>query len=34
VIVALENAGGGGRNAAPISRSVMDFWIGDKYASQ
>ena len=34
VIVALENAGGGGSNAAPISRSVMDFWIGDKYASQ
>lgn len=28
VIVALENAGGGGSNAAPISRSVMDYWLG------
>lgn len=29
VIVALENAGGGGSNAAPISRSVMDYWLGE-----
>ncbi|MEN8822891.1 MAG: penicillin-binding transpeptidase domain-containing protein, partial [Glaciecola sp.] len=34
VIVALENAGGGGSNAAPISRSVMDYWLGEKYARQ
>jgi penicillin-binding protein 2 len=31
VIVALENAGGGGSNAAPISRSVMDYWLGETH---
>lgn len=31
VIVALENAGGGGSNAAPISRNVMDYWLGEPH---
>lgn len=31
VIVALENAGGGGSNAAPISRNVMDYWLGETH---
>ncbi len=30
VMVALENAGGGGSNAAPIARQVMDFWLVER----
>lgn len=30
VIVALENAGGGGSNAAPLARQVMDYYLVDR----
>ena len=30
VMVALENAGGGGSNAAPIARQVMDYVLSPK----
>ena len=30
VAVAIENAGGGGANAAPVARNVMDFYFGSQ----
>lgn len=32
VMVALENAGGGGSNAAPVARQVMDYYLVDRIA--
>lgn len=34
VALAIENVGGGGRNAAPVSRAIMDYYFADKQEKQ
>lgn len=34
VALAIENVGGGGRNAAPVARALMDFYFADETARQ
>lgn len=34
VALAIENVGGGGRNAAPVARAVMDFYFADEATRQ
>lgn len=34
VALAIENVGGGGRNAAPVSRAIMDYYFADEQTKQ